>query len=338
MRVVVIGAGLAGLTAACHLVGRGHEVTVLERESGPGGRARSVTRDGFTFDLGPVVMTMPELVESALTAAGSSLAELLPMRRLDPAYRGVFSDGSEIMVRYGHDAMREEIREKSGAHDAANFDRFVAWLKQLYDVEMGNYIDNNYDSVLGLVEKPVAALTLLRLRALGKLGPAVRRYFDDSRLHRLFTFQALYAGLPPETALSLYAVITYMDSIEGVWFPEGGMGAIPAALETAAKRAGVEFRYDTTVTGLRCRPGGTVDGVEVGDDVVPADAVVATPDLPIVYDQFLPDVAPPRAPCGRGRTRRRPWCGTWGRRAAPLPRWATTTSTSGTTGTSPSTR
>ncbi len=293
-RVVVIGAGLAGLTAACHLVGRGHEVTVLEREDGPGGRARSVTRDGFTFDLGPVVMTMPQLVESALAAAGSSLADL-PMRRLDPAYRGVFADGSEILVRYGHDAMREEIREKSGEKDAANFDSFVAWLKQLYDVEMGNFIDKNFDSALGLVEKPTAGLTLLRLRALGKLGPAVRRYFDDTRLHRLFTFQALYAGLPPETALSLYAVITYMDSIEGVWFPDGGMGAIPAALERAAKGAGVEFRYGTTVTGLTCRPGGAVAGVVVGDDVVPADAVVATPDLPIVYDQWLADVAPPRA-------------------------------------------
>ena len=92
MRVVVIGAGLAGLTAACHLVGRGHEVTVLERETRPGGRARSITRDGFTFDLGPVVMTMPELVESALTAAGSSLADL-PMRRLDPDARIVLTSG-----------------------------------------------------------------------------------------------------------------------------------------------------------------------------------------------------------------------------------------------------
>lgn len=293
-KVVVIGAGLAGLTAACHLVGRGHDVTVLEREAGPGGRARSVTRDGFTFDLGPVVMTMPELVESALTAAGGSLADL-PMRLLDPAYRGVFADGSEIMVRHGHDAMRQEIFEKSGAHDAANFDKFVAWLKQLYDVEMGNYIDANYNSVLGLLSSPTAALTLLRLRALGKLGPAVRRYFDDPRLQRLFTFQALYAGLPPESALSLYAVITYMDSIEGVWFPEGGMGAIPAALAQVATRAGVEFRYGTTVTGLRCRPGGAVDGVVVDDEIVPADAVVATPDLPVVYERFLPDVAPPRA-------------------------------------------
>ena len=118
--------------------------------------------------------------------------------------------------------------------DDRGFDDFVSWLGELYDVEMDNFIDRNFDSPLDLVTPPAAAARLLRLGGFGRLGPAVRRFFDDDRLQKLFSFQALYAGLPPETALALYAVITYMDSIGGVFAPEGGMHAVPTALATAS--------------------------------------------------------------------------------------------------------
>jgi len=99
--VVVIGAGLAGLSAACYLTGAGHRVTVVERAEVPGGRAGVLVRDGFTFDTGPTVLTMRDLVADALRAVDADLDELLPMQRLDPAYRAQFADGSTIRVRYG---------------------------------------------------------------------------------------------------------------------------------------------------------------------------------------------------------------------------------------------
>ena len=126
---------------------------------------------------------------------------------------------------------------------------------------MPHFIDHNFDSPLGLASSPKAAATLLRLGGFRRLGPVVRGWFDDERLHRLFSFQALYAGLSPEDALALYAVITYMDSIEGVWFPEGGMDAVPAALATAAARAGVEQHYGATVERLLLDRRGAVSGV-----------------------------------------------------------------------------
>ena len=137
--------------------------------------------------------------------------------------------------------MRAEIVRTCGDADAAAFDGFVDWLAELYEIELPNFIDRNFDSTLGLVSRPLAALRLLRLGAFGRLGPAVARRFADDRLRRLFSFQAMYAGLAPADALALYAVITYMDSIAGVWYPEGGMHAVPTALATAAEKAGGEL-------------------------------------------------------------------------------------------------
>ena len=294
--VVVIGAGLAGLAAACHLTGRGHRVTVIEKSDIPGGRSGLLQQDGFTFDTGPSVLTMRDLIAGALRAVDASIDEVLPMRRLDPAYRATFADGSTIRVRYGHEAMRQEILDTCGSVDAAAFDDFVVWLRRLYLTEMPHFIDRNFDGPLGLLSAPKAAAKLLQLGGFGKLGPAIRKRFRDPRLHRLFSFQALYAGLSPESALALYAVITYMDSIEGVWYPDGGMHAVPRALATAAEKAGALFRYSEEATAIiRRSDNGGVAGVALaGGEQIRADAVVCTLDLPIAYQRLLPDLAAPR--------------------------------------------
>jgi phytoene desaturase len=293
--VAVIGAGLAGLSAACYLTGRGYSVTVVEREEVTGGRAGVLTRNGFTFDTGPTVLTMPDLIADALRAVDADL-DLLPMRRLDPAYRACFADGSTIFVRSGRQAMRDEIGRACGSVDAAAFDGFVDWLQRLYSVEMPHFIDRNYDSPLGLLASPQALVKLLRLNAFGRLGAAVRRRFRDPRLHRLFSFQAMYAGLAPDAALALYAVITYMDSINGVYFPEGGMHSLPVTMAQAAEKAGSTFRYGDAAAAILRSPAGRVAGVRtVSGEKIRADAVVCTLDLPTAYAELLPDLVPPRA-------------------------------------------
>jgi phytoene desaturase len=291
--VVVIGAGLA---AACHLTGRGHRVTVVEKSDIPGGRSGLLQQDGFTFDTGPSVLTMRDLIADALKAVDAPIDEVLPMRRLDPAYRATFADGSTIRVRYGHEAMRQEITDTCGSVDAAAFDDFVHWLRRLYLVEMPHFIDRNFDSPMGLLSAPGAAARLLQLGGFGKLGPAIRKRFRDPRLHRLFSFQALYAGLSPESALALYAVITYMDSIEGVWYPDGGMHAVPRALAAAAEKAGAVFRYGEEATEIirRSDTGGVAGVALASGEQIRADAVVCTLDLPVAYERLLPDLTAPR--------------------------------------------
>lgn len=312
--VVVVGAGLSGLAAACHLLGRGHRVTVLEASDRPGGRAGALQADGFTFDTGPVVLTMRGLLARVFAAAGTRLEDHLRLIRIDPAYRAVFDDGSVLHVRHGHEAMRDEIATHCGGRDAAAFDGFVTWLKALHDVEVPHFIDRNFDSPLQLAADPMAALKLAALGGFGRLGRAIERRFDDPRLHRLFSFQAMYAGLAPSQALALYAVITYMDSIEGVWFPVGGMRAIGPALAQAVTAAGGEVCCSTPVQRVLRRDDGAVTGVRLSDgSTITADAVVLTPDLPYAYDTLL-DLEPPGVLGAKWPGRRPRWspsCVVW---------------------------
>jgi phytoene desaturase len=301
VRVVVVGAGLGGLSAAAHLSRRGHDVVVVERDPIPGGRAGLVSEAGFRLDNGPTVLTMPNLLRDAFVAAGAEMADFVTIKPVDPMYRAVYADGSTLHVRHGREAMSEEIRAFANDREAAAFGSFCDWLEQLYRVEMANFIDVNYDGAVDLLKPWRAALQLVRLGGFGRLGKRVASFFDDDRLRRIFSFQAMYAGLAPYEALALYAVITYMDSVEGVYVAEGGMHTIAAGLARAVEKAGVGFRYGAPVTRILRTGAGTVSGVEIaGSERLVADAVVCNVDLPVAYRTLLGGVDAPRA-ARRGR-------------------------------------
>jgi phytoene desaturase len=246
---------------------------------------------------------MPHLIERCLNGAGTELARVLPLRPVDPMYRACFADGTELRVRHGRDAMAEEIHRFSGLADAIGFLQFCNWLSRLYRVEMPNFIERNYDSPVDLARPLRPALELVRLRAFGRLAGAVGRFLSDERLQRVFSFQSLYAGLAPYEALAVYAVITYMDTVNGVYVPEGGMHALPEALAAAASAAGVKFRFSTAAEQVVLRDGaeGPVTGVRLaGGEFLPASAVVVNADLPVAYRTLLPGLSAPRS-SRRGR-------------------------------------
>ncbi len=283
--IVVVGAGLGGLSAALRLAGAGRKVTVLEREPVPGGRAGLVELDGYRFDPGPTVLTMPALIADAFDAVGERMGDWLELVPVDPLYRASFADGSRLDVLPDTDAMAAQIETACGGRDAAGYRRFVDFVTELYRLQIQGFIDRNLDSPLQLLTPDLA-----RLAALGgfrRLGPTVDRFFADDRLRRIFSFQSMYAGLAPHEALAVYAVIAYMDSVAGVYFPRGGMHAVPRALAGAARKHGVEFRYSTTVTSVE-RRGRRAVAVHTADgEHVPADVVVLNPDLPIAYRDLL---------------------------------------------------
>lgn len=301
--VVVVGAGLAGLSCALRLLAAGRQVTIVERERVPGGRAGRLTVEGYQFDTGPTVLTMPNLIEDALASVGERIGDWLTLEPVSPLYRAFYPDGSTLDVHPETDRMAAEIARLCGQREAAGYRRFVGFISRLYQLEMAEFIDRNLDSPLDLFGPGLARL--LAIGGFRRLAPKVGQYLKDPRTQRVFSFQAMYAGVSPFQALAIYAVIAYMDSVAGVFFPRGGIHAVPVALAGAAEKHGAVIRYGTAVAQVDVR-GGRATAVLTSDgERIPADAVVLNPDLPVAYRELLPPAATPRRV---GRLRYSPSC------------------------------
>src|SRR4051812_22832881 len=241
---------------------------------------------------------MPDLIRDCFAAIGADMDDFVTLHPVAPISRACFEDGSTLRVRHGHEPMAAEIRGFAGPRAADQFHRFCDWLTALYELEMPAFIDRNFDSALDLVRTPGAVVRLIRMGGFGRLGRRVAHYFDDERLQRIFSFQSMYAGLAPYEALAIYCIITYMDTVNGVSFPEGGVHALPTAMAAAAEKAGVEFRYDADVARIELEHGtkGPVKGVRLADEqFLEADAVVCNADLPVAYRTLLPGLDAPRS-------------------------------------------
>jgi phytoene desaturase len=301
--VVIVGAGLGGLACALHLASSGRDITVLVRESVPGGRAGRLSVDGYEFDTGPTVLTAPELIAQALAAVGEPIADWLTLTRLDPAYRAHFPDGTTLDVLADRDAMAAAIAQLCGAREADGYRRFVAFAEELWRLERDNFIARNLDSPLSLLRPALVRLVLAG--GFRRLASRVGDFFADPRTRRIFSFQSLYAGVAPSDALALYAVIAYLDSVAGVYFPRGGIHAVAQALAGAAAKHGVSVRYDTMVTRVETYAGRARAVHTAAGERIPADVVVLNPDLPVAYRDLL---ATSRTPTRIGRLRYSPSC------------------------------
>jgi phytoene desaturase len=283
--VVIVGAGLAGLSTALRLAGAGRKVTVLEREGVPGGRNGLLNKEGYAFDTGPTVLTMPSLIADAFACVGEDMKDWLELIPVSPLYRAFYEDGSQLDVHADTTRMQEEIRNVIGPDEAAGYAKYVDFVTKLYKYEMNDFIDKNIDNPLNLLTPNLA-----RLVALGgfrRLAPKVEQYLKDPRTQRVYSFQAMYAGVSPQQALAIYAVIAYMDSVNGVFFPKGGMHAVPRALAAAAQKHGVEFHYNTTVTEVEHHNGRATSVITENGERFTCDALVLNPDLPVAWRELL---------------------------------------------------
>lgn len=283
--VVVVGAGLAGLSAALRLAGAGRKVTVLERENVPGGRNGLLKKDGYSFDTGPSVLTMPSLINDAFNCVGEDMKDWLELTPLTPLYRAFYADGSQLDVHADTNEMEAEIAKHISSSEAAGYRRYVEFVTKLYKYEMNDFIDRNIDSPLNLLTPNLARL--IALGGFRRLSPKVNQFMKDPRLQKVYSFQAMYAGVSPQQALAIYAVIAYMDSVNGVFFPKGGMHAVPRALAAAAEKHGVVFKYNTTVTNVEVSNGRAKAVITESGERYECDAVILNPDLPVAYRELL---------------------------------------------------
>jgi phytoene desaturase len=267
------------------LAGAGRSVTVIERESVPGGRSGLLQKDGYAFDTGPTVLTMPSLIEDAFNSVGEEMKDWLDLIPLRPLYRAFYHDGSQLDVYPDTKEMEAEIAKVIGPEEAIGYRNYVDFVTKLYKYEINDFIDRNIDSPFGLLTPNLA-----RLMAIGgfrKLSPKVSQFLKDPRTQKVYSFQAMYAGVSPQQALAIYAVIAYMDSVNGVFFPRGGMHAVPRALAAAAEKHGVKFKYSTTAATIEKSNGRATAVITTDGERIPCDALILNPDLPVAWKELI---------------------------------------------------
>lgn len=284
-KVVIVGAGLSGLSAALRLAGAGREVTILERESFPGGRNGLLERDGYRFDTGPTVLTMPDLIEDAFNAVGERMQDWLELTPVSPLYRAFYEDGSQLDVHADINQMESEIARVISPQEAIGYRKYVDFVTKLYKYEMNDFIDRNIDSPFNLLTPNLAKL--VAIGGFRKLAPKVSDYLKDPRTQRVYSFQAMYAGVSPQQALAIYAVIAYMDSVAGVYFPKGGMHALPRALAAVAMKHGVTIKYNSKVTEIERENSRAKAVITESGERYLCDALILSPDLPVAWRELL---------------------------------------------------
>ena len=281
--VVVVGAGFGGLSTACYLADAGASVTVLERNGQLGGRASTLEREGFRFDMGPSWYLMPDVFERFFGHFGRDPGEFYDLERLDPHYRIFFKDGDRVDVPADRLAARRLFeRYESGA--GRTLDRYLERCAMNYEVAMEEFVYEDRTSLRDFLD-PAVARNARGLALVGSMERHVSRYFEHPKLQQILQYSLVFLGGSPQNTPALYNLMSHVDFGLGVWYPDGGMASVVDAVVSVGESLGVTYRTDTAVTGLEGRTGAV--SVETTDGAMNADRVVSGAGYPHTELQLL---------------------------------------------------
>ncbi len=289
-KVIVIGGGCGGLAAAIRLQAAGHAVTLVEARERLGGRAYQLKEDGFTFDMGPSLITAPHLLEELWAAAGRNLKEDVPIVPLSPFYRIYFRDGRHFDY-WGTAAEDEAEIARFEPRDVAGYRAFLADTQRIYQRAFADLARQPFLTPGALLR---VAPELVRLGAQRSVYAFVSRYFQSPQLRMVFSFHPLFIGGNPFRASAIYSIVPYLERAGGVHFTMGGMYTLVQAMEGLFRALGGEVRCGTPVEKIlvkeRCAA-----GVRMEDgSVLEADVVVANSDVASTLLTLLPAPYHPR--------------------------------------------
>jgi diapolycopene oxygenase len=284
-RVGVIGGGLGGLAAACTLAARGYQVLLLERNHWLGGKAAVLEEQGYRFDMGPTILTLPSTLRRIYAEAGRRMEDHLDLIRLDPQWRCFYDDGSVLDLHQDVGAMAAELSKfSSQAELATGYRRFIELSARLNAISERFFFWRPVGSMREMFDarnaiQPSMMRALLDLRPGRSVASTVRSMVSDARLAQMLDHFTQYVGSAPDQSPAVLCGIAHMQTDEGVWYPRGGTGAVPRALEELARELGVEFRRGVGVRRIDRDPDGRVRNVVADDgEEIPLAAVVANSD------------------------------------------------------------
>jgi phytoene desaturase len=284
-KVIIIGAGLGGLSTAVRLQHRGYQVTVLEKQPRAGGRSNIIAEEGFRIDPGPTILVMKETFEELYSDIGLNLHDRIDLIQLDPNYRIYFHDDTHIDLYANMARLAAEVDKVEPGAGEKVF-AFLGANAVKYAVGM-DFVTRNYDRITDLANLP-AVWQMLRTGSQERLYSQVSKFFRSDKLRKAFSFHSMFLGLSPFDSLAMYSLITYADMVRGMFYPRGGIYSIVEDLVRIAEQKGAEIRTNSSVAEILIenkRAGGV--RLESGE-VLEADMIISNADLPYTYRHLVP--------------------------------------------------
>lgn len=271
-KISIIGSGFSSLSAACYLAKAGHNVSIYEKNTTVGGRARQLTRKGFTFDIGPSWYWMPDIFEKFFNDFGKSTKDYYQLDKLSPAYKIFFSD-DEITIGDSMDKICEEFeRIESGSSKPLR--AFISKAQENYNIAINKIVLKPGISPLELVTKD----TVTRVDQFFKtISSQVRKKFKNPKLISTLEFPVLFLGAKPSKTPSFYSFMNYADFGLGTWHPKGGMYEVIKAMRSLAESLGVVINTNSTVESINVENGKTT-GITVKGNIIKSDCVLSGAD------------------------------------------------------------
>ncbi len=284
-KILVIGAGFAGLAAATRLSQAGYDVTILEKNDQPGGRARRWDQDGFSFDMGPSWYWMPDVFENYFALFGKKVSDYYELQRLDPSYRVFFGKDDFIDVPADMTAL-EQLFESMETGAGLRLRAFMEQAAYKYEVGMTDYVFRPSHGIAEFIDLRLIRESF-RIQMFSSMRKHVQKYFTHPRLRKILEFPVLFLGATPANTPALYSMMNHADLALGTWFPKGGMYEIVQAMVALAEEQGVAIRLNTEVSNIEVQQGHATR-VHTSDGTFEADVVIANADYRHV-DQVLLD-------------------------------------------------
>ncbi len=289
--VAIIGGGLAGLAAACTLAARGHRVILFEKNDWLGGKAAAFEQDGFRFDMGPTILTVPRVLDRIFAEAGIRTADRLDLRRLDPQWRCFFDDGSVLDLQQNMQDMQATLQTYAPGTETGYAD-FIAMSAKLHEVSEKFFFWRSVEDITDTLDlKKNMDLDTLRdvlsLRMGTTVAGQIRKRVKDPRVAQMLDHFVQYVGSSPYGSPAVLCSIAHMQTNDGVWYPMGGTRAVPLALEKLGRELGVDYRLGTGIKHIHTEAGRAAAVETDGGDIVKVCAVVSNMDSVRTYRELV---------------------------------------------------
>lgn len=274
-KLVIIGAGISGLSAACYAAKDGYDVTVLEKHEGPGGRARQFKTDnGFTFDMGPSWYWMPDIIERFFKDFGYTATDFYTLTRLDPQFDMVF-EGKSLSIPDSYDAMKVLFETEEGGAGKA-LDKYMNAAAYKYKVGMHEFVNKPSLSWMEFMS-PSLIHPAFKLNLLSNMEDYTKSFFANPYLRSLMEFPVIFLGAKPKQIPAMYSLMNYGGYKLGTWYPQGGFYALIDAMYSIAKKLGVQFKFNHDVRAIHSDKG-VVQSIETNEGIVEVDSVISSAD------------------------------------------------------------